>query len=183
MQQSKKVNVCYITFTAVMAALVFVFTFTFKIPLGTGYTHLGDMMIFLAAWLLGGKKAAPAAGLGACLADLALGYAAWMAPTFIIKCLAVAICCLIAEKAMHRSLLGYGVGAVAGGAFQIGAYTLAKVLMYDKTYALTTLPELAIQTAVGIAVAGVLVVILTKSGAGAKLQRMAGGAGKEAKAA
>lgn len=167
MQQSKKVNVRYITFTAVMAALVFVFTFTFKIPLGTGYTHLGDMMIFLAA----------------CLADLALGYAAWMAPTFIIKFLAVAICCLIAEKAMHRSLLGYGVGAVAGGAFQIGAYTLAKVLMYDKTYALTTLPELAIQTAVGIAVAGVLVVILTKSGAGAKLQRMAGGAGKEAKAA
>lgn len=156
MQQSKKVNVRYITFTAVMAALVFVFTFTFKIPLGTGYTHLGDMMIFLAAW---------------------------MAPTFIIKFLAVAICCLIAEKAMHRSLLGYGVGAVAGGAFQIGAYTLAKVLMYDKTYALTTLPELAIQTAVGIAVAGVLVVILTKSGAGAKLQRMAGGAGKEAKAA
>lgn len=67
MQQSKKVNVRYITFTAVMAALVFVFTFTFKIPLGTGYTHLGDMMIFLAAWLLGGKKAAPAAGLGACL--------------------------------------------------------------------------------------------------------------------
>lgn len=63
MQQSKKVNVRYITFTAVMAALVFVFTFTFKIPLGTGYTHLGDMMIFLAAWLLGGKKAAPAAGL------------------------------------------------------------------------------------------------------------------------
>ena len=179
MQQSKKVNVRYITFTAVMAALVFVFTFTFKIPLGTGYTHLGDMMIFLAAWLLGGKKA----GLGACLADLALGYAAWMAPTFIIKCLAVAICCLIAEKAMHRSLLGYGVGAVAGGAFQIGAYTLAKVLMYDKTYALTTLPELAIQTTVGIAVAGVLVVILTKSGAGAKLQRMAGGADKEAKAA
>lgn len=121
--------------------------------------------------------------MGACLADLALGYAAWMAPTFIIKFLTVAICCLIAEKAMHRSLLGYGVGAVAGGAFQIGAYTLAKVLMYDKTYALTTLPELAIQTAVGIAVAGVLVVILTKSGAGAKLQRMAGGAGKEAKAA
>ena len=121
--------------------------------------------------------------MGACLADLALGYAAWMAPTFIIKCLAVAICCLIAEKAMHRSLLGYGVGAVAGGAFQIGAYTLAKVLMYDKTYALTTLPELAIQTTVGIAVAGVLVVILTKSGAGAKLQRMAGGADKEAKAA
>lgn len=120
MQQSKKVNIRYITFTAVMAALVFVFTFTFKIPLGTGYTHLGDMMIFLAAWLLGGKKAAPAAGLGACLADLALGYAAWMAPTFIIKFLAVAICCLIAEKAMHRSLLGYGVGAklqrMAGGA-------------------------------------------------------------------
>ena len=55
--------------------------------------------------------------------------------------------------------------------------------MHDKTYALTTLPALAIQTVVGIAAAGGLGVILTKSGAGAKLQRMAGGAGKEAKAA
>ena len=32
MQQSKKVNVRYITFTAVMAALVFVFTFTSRSP-------------------------------------------------------------------------------------------------------------------------------------------------------
>ncbi len=39
MQQSKKVNVRYITFTAVMAALVFVFTFTFKIPLGNRRLH------------------------------------------------------------------------------------------------------------------------------------------------
>ena len=58
-----------------------------------------------------------------------------------------------------------------------------KVRFVDCSELVTTLPELAIQTAVGIAVAGVLVVILTKSGAGAKLQRMAGGAGKEAKAA
>lgn len=61
MQQSKKVNVRYITFTAVMAALVFVFTFTFKIPLGTGYTHLGDMMIFLAA---GRQKGSPRCRFG-----------------------------------------------------------------------------------------------------------------------
>lgn len=71
MQQSKKVNVRYITFTAVMAALVFVFTFTFKIPLGTGYTHLGDMMIFLAAWLLGGKKGSP------CCPDWAPAWLIW----------------------------------------------------------------------------------------------------------
>ena len=79
MQQSKKVNVRYITFTAVMAALVFVFTFTFKIPLDRLHPlgRYDDLPGRLAA---GRQKAAPAAGLGACLADLALGYAAWMTP-------------------------------------------------------------------------------------------------------
>ena len=46
--KNARINVRAITFTAVMAALVFVFTYTFKIPFVNGYTHIGDSMIFLA---------------------------------------------------------------------------------------------------------------------------------------
>ena len=46
--KNARINVRSITFTAVMAALVFVFTYTFKIPFVNGYTHIGDSMIFLA---------------------------------------------------------------------------------------------------------------------------------------
>ena len=68
--KNARINVRSITFTAVMAALVFVFTYTFKIPFVNGYTHIGDSMIFLAIVFLGYKKAPLAAGIGAGLAGL-----------------------------------------------------------------------------------------------------------------
>lgn len=170
---NNKVNVKAICFTAIMAALIFVFTFTFKIPLGTGYTHLGDSIIFLSVALLGSKKSSLAAGIGASLADLIGGYTAWVLPSFFIKAIMVLICGLFAEKLIKSKLVGYIVGAVLGGVFQIGGYTLAKLLMYDKAYALTTLPELAIQTAVGIAVALIFIAIFNKTKVTDKLRKMA----------
>lgn len=170
---NNKVNVKAICFTAIMAALIFVFTFTFKIPLGTGYTHLGDSIIFLSVALLGSKKSSLAAGIGAGLADLIGGYTAWVLPSFFIKAIMVLICGLFAEKLIKSKLVGYIVGAVLGGVFQIGGYTLAKLLMYDKAYALTTLPELAIQTAVGIAVALIFIAVFNKTRVTDKLRKMA----------
>lgn len=55
-KSKNKITVKSICFTAVMAALIFVFTFTFKIPLGNGYTHLGDAVIFLSIPILGSKN-------------------------------------------------------------------------------------------------------------------------------
>lgn len=157
-----------------MAALIFVFTFTFKIPLGNGYTHLGDAVIFLSAWLLGGKRASFAGGLGAAFADLALGYTVWILPTFIIKFLTVAVCCCIAEKLFGRKPVGYAIGIPVGAVVHIGGYSLAWALLFDKATALASLPTLALQTGVGVAVAAVLIVVFQKSGAGKKLQAMAG---------
>lgn len=172
-QETKKaVNVKSICFTAIMAALIFVFTYTFKIPLGTGYTHLGDSIIFLSIVLLGSKRSSLAAGVGAALGDLIGGYAQWIAPTFFIKLIMVLICGLFAERIIKNHLIGYLVGAVLGGLFQIGAYTVVKVVLYDKAYALTTLPELIIQTIVGIAVAIIFIAIFNKTKVTEKLRRM-----------
>lgn len=168
-----KMSIRAICFTAIMAALIFVFTFTFKIPLGTGYTHLGDSIIFLSVALLGAKKSSLAAGIGAALADLIGGYSEWILPTFLIKFIMVLICGLFAEKLIKNKLAGYIVGAIIGGAFQIGGYTLAKLILFDKAYALTTLPELVIQTIVGIVVAVVFISVFNKTKVTDKLKKMA----------
>lgn len=169
-----KVNVKSICFTGIMAALVFVFTFTFKIPLGNGYTHLGDAFIFLSAYLLGGKRATFASGLGAALADLAGGYTMWIVPTFIAKFLMAAVCCLIAELIFKRSLMGYAVGAVAGAIVHIGAYSLAWLLLFDKAAMISAFIPLTIQTVVGVVVGAVFVVLFRKTGTDKKLRAMAG---------
>lgn len=172
-KEKKKISVRSICFTAVMAALIFVFTFTFKIPLGNGYTHLGDAIIFLSIPLLGSKKSCLAAGIGAALADIIGGYSIWAPPTFCIKLLLVLICGLFAERLMKNKFFGYIIGAVLGGIFQIGAYTLVKVFMFDKAYAFSSLPTLSLQTTVGIIVALVFIAIFTKTNVMKKLKRMA----------
>lgn len=168
----KSVNVKSLCFTALMAALIFVFTYTFKIPLGTGYTHLGDAVIFLSIALLGSKKSSLAAGIGAALGDLVGGYAQWIAPTFFIKLIMVLICGVFAEKVIKKKLPGYIIGTVLGGLFQIVAYTVVKVILYDKAYAFTTLPELIIQTVVGIVAALVFITIFNKTKVTEKLRKM-----------
>lgn len=168
----KSVNVKSLCFTALMAALIFVFTYTFKIPLGTGYTHLGDAVIFLSIALLGSKKSSLAAGIGAALGDLVGGYAQWIAPTFFIKLIMVLICGVFAEKVIKKKLPGYIIGAVLGGLFQIVAYTVVKVILFDKAYALTTLPELIIQTVVGIVAALVFIAIFNNTKVTEKLRKM-----------
>jgi len=68
-----------------LAAIIMIFTFFFKIPLVTGgYIHLGDAAIYLAASVLG-PIAAFSAAFGSALADFVGGYYVFIAPTFIIK--------------------------------------------------------------------------------------------------
>ena len=51
--------------TGLFMAIIFVFTYTFKIPVSLtgGYTHLGDAAIFLAVMLLGRKNGTIAFGM------------------------------------------------------------------------------------------------------------------------
>lgn len=73
--------------TALMIALIFVCTFTIKLPNPAtgGYTHMGDCMAFLAVLYLGKKDGALAAGLGAALSDLLTGAMIWVLPTFFLN--------------------------------------------------------------------------------------------------
>lgn len=76
-----------LTFGSLMIALVFVTTFSVKIPVPftQGYIHAGDSMIFIAGVLLGWRQGALAGGIGSALADILGGYSNWALPTLLIK--------------------------------------------------------------------------------------------------
>ena len=74
-----------ITLTGLMAALIFIGTFFFKIPSPFGYNHFGDGFMLLTVFMLGYKKGAFAGAIGAGLADLIGGYTVWVLPTIVIK--------------------------------------------------------------------------------------------------
>lgn len=156
-------NIKQLTKTAMMAALVFLGTFVFKIPTPNGYTHLGDCLIFVAVLALGWKRGAIAGGLGAALADLAGGYAVWIIPTFFIKSIMAIIMGLITEKVLKKYGYGWIPGAIAGGIFQILAYTIVKFPLYGKAIAITEFIPLTIQTVTGVVLSIVIVAVLDKS--------------------
>ncbi len=82
-----------IVFAAVFAALIAVcarFT-SIPIPGTTGYVHIGDTFIFLAASALPLPYALASAAVGGALADLMYGSLVYIIPTFIIKAL-MALC-------------------------------------------------------------------------------------------
>lgn len=78
-----------ITLTGIFTALILVFTALVKVPSFTGYVHLGDAFIFLAASILPAPYAVFAGAAGAVVADLLAGYATWAPASFVIKTLTV----------------------------------------------------------------------------------------------
>lgn len=73
----------------VFTAVVFVFTAYLHIPVHTGYTHVGDGVIYIAACLLPLPYAMFVGACGALLADCLTGFAVWAPGSVIIKTAAV----------------------------------------------------------------------------------------------
>lgn len=83
----KNKKIMLLTVTALFTALVTVATMVIQIPIGRGYLHFGDSVIYLAACVLPAPCSLFAASVGAALADLFTGYAVYAPATFIIKAL------------------------------------------------------------------------------------------------
>lgn len=76
------INMCL---AAVFTAIVFVFTAYLHIPTHTGYTHVGDAFIYLAACLLPLPYGIFVGAGGALLADCLTGFAIWAPASVVIK--------------------------------------------------------------------------------------------------
>lgn len=156
-------NTTRIAYTALFAALIFVCTYLIKIPNPAtgGYSHIGDCMIFLAVIMLGRQSGCIAAAIGGAMSDLLAGAAAWILPTLIIKFVMAFIMGTIikSEPANRKRQLA---GAAAGGVFQIVAYTLAKIVLIGVGPAVLSIPNVTIQTSVGIILFAVIAGVLMK---------------------
>lgn len=152
-------NTKKITETAIAAALIFVVTLTARfpipVPLASGaYLNLGDVVIYLAAFLLGGPWAAAAAAIGSSLADLAAGAAVYALPTFVIKgCMALV---WVRVAGRTNSARRYILAGFAGGLVMAGGYGLFEWAAFGGAYALVSLPFNVIQWVAGAGVSAVL---------------------------
>ena len=104
---------------AMMAAMTVIATMVITIPTaGGGYVNIGDALVILSGWLLGGPYGALAAGIGSALADVLSGYAVYAPATFVIKAELIMLAGYFVFEAL---ILGMGMAAtasVAGNAVQ-----------------------------------------------------------------
>lgn len=109
----KKDKINQIVYTALMMALVFVMTFSIRIPVPftQGYIHGGDSMIFVAVLILGWRNGAIAAGMGSALSDLLAGYSQYILPTLVIKGMMAVLMGLALEKTNNSKK---GIFALSG---------------------------------------------------------------------
>lgn len=162
----KNVSVRKIVFAALFAALCCVGTMVIKIPtpLG-GYIHVGDAIVLLAAFLLGGGWGALAAGIGSALADIVSGYVMYAPGTMLIKA-AVALVAGLLLKAqfikqpMVRAIIAGVIGEII---MVLGYLFYEAVIMGFGAAAVANIPMNLIQGAFGAAAGAVLYVAINKT--------------------
>lgn len=161
---ANSVKIYDIVITGLMAALVFVGTYFFKIPTSFGYTHLGDCMIILTVCMFGTRKGVLAGAIGAGLSDLLGGYTIWVLPTMFFKGIWALIMGIVAYKLLSKVKFNWLIGAVAGAVVHIALYTLIKIPLYGMEYAMLRVPIITGQTICGIVFGSALYMFIKSSG-------------------
>lgn len=163
MSKQKAGNVLVLALGGMMAALVFIATCFFKVPVSVtqGYIHLGDGFILLGAALLG-WTAVPAAAIGSMLADLMAGYTLYCLPTFLIKAAvaAVAVWGVRGKKPYWMTLIMLALAELV----MVAGYFLAEwlVLGFGLAAALGAVAPNLVQALSGVIIAGALIPLLRR---------------------
>ena len=101
-----KKQIRFMTLSGALCALVFVLTAYLHVPVHTGYAHMGDGLIYVAACILPLPYGIFVGGVGALLADALTGYAIWAPGSLIIKSLTVLVFSRKCERMLSvRNLL------------------------------------------------------------------------------
>ncbi|MCH5273299.1 MAG: TIGR04002 family protein [Lachnospiraceae bacterium] len=126
MKHEKHEKIRYMCLTGVFTAVVFVFTAYLHIPSHTGYTHVGDGFIYLAACMLPLPYAAVVGAVGALLADCLTGFAMWAPGSVVIKTVTVLFFTAKGKKMVSgRNLLAL----IPAAAVCIGGYYLYEAVL------------------------------------------------------
>lgn len=122
----KKDKIRLMCFSGVFTAMVFLFTAYLHIPSHTGYTHIGDGFIYIAACLLPLPYAAFVGAGGALLADCLTGFAIWAPGSVIIKIIAVLFFSRKCEKIV---CLRNMIALIPAGIVCVGGYYFYEALI------------------------------------------------------
>lgn len=147
--------------TSMLAAVIFCLTFFIKIPFPGGYVHLGDAAISLAALWLPAPWAMAAAAVGAGLADIAGGYAAYAPVTVVTKALMALVASPILRK--KQSLASFCIAGIAAGIVNVAGYFVGDcILSGEPLVALSYTPANALQSLASLIIFVVTAKLLDK---------------------
>jgi uncharacterized membrane protein len=142
---------------AVLSAVYAVLIIAVRVPSPTGgYTHIGDVVVFVAALLFGYKVGGLVGVVGSVAADFYVGYERWF-----VSILAHGLEGLIPGLTKGRSLLVQAVACVVGGFLMATTYFLVNIFIKGYAPALISymrdmFGQAGISIIVGLAVARVI---------------------------
>ncbi len=154
-----------IVISAMLAAVVCVATMIIKIPSPLkGYINLGDCFVLIAGWVLSPLYGFLAAGIGSALADFLSGYGVYIPATFVIKGLMAYVAYLV-FKGLDGKIntdLSRILSAVVAEIVMIAGYLAFESALYGFAPSVVNVPFNAVQGAVGLILAFVLIKVLSK---------------------
>ncbi|MDE6780966.1 MAG: ECF transporter S component [Ruminococcus sp.] len=159
MNSDKRIRL--LTLTGMLTALTTVATIVIQIPsvATKGYINLGDTIVNISAWILGGLYGGFAGGVGSALADIIIGYAVYAPATLVIKFF-MAFCCFNVYNACSKkfsSLTARIISVAASELIMITGYSIFAGFMYGSVQsALLSIPDNAAQGIMGAVFAVVL---------------------------
>lgn len=130
------------------------------VPMVNGYANLGDAIILISAFLFPSAPGIFAAGLGAAFADVLSGYIIYAPATLVVKCGVFAI---VMFSLKFRSVVRYASAVVAEIWMVAGYLFYEAVLMGLHSGAFANIVGNLVQGLVSVAVAFVLVPLLSRS--------------------
>jgi uncharacterized membrane protein len=129
---TNKTQVLVINALFVALTLVATMFINLKLPIAGngGLIHLGNVPLFIAAFVFGRKTGAIAGAFGMGLFDLISGWTIWAPFTFIIVGAMGYVAGLIAEKVPGKRAVVYSIAVIAALLIKIVGYYFAEVVLY-----------------------------------------------------
>lgn len=131
-----------------------------KIPIGKGYIHIGDSIIYIASILMGPAAGMFVGAIGHSLADIISGFPEFCIPTLIIKALlGYAVGMLLYKK---QTAYRFIISAIVSFIIVTGGYFIAETLLFGYGVALVSLMSSPIQCLASMTVTALLMPVLLK---------------------
>jgi uncharacterized membrane protein len=126
--QALVINALFVALTLVATMFI-----NLKLPIAGngGLIHLGNVPLFIAAFVFGRRTGAIAGAFGMGLFDLISGWTIWAPFTFIIVGAMGYVAGLIGEKVPGKKAVVYSIAVIAALLIKIVGYYFAEVVLYS----------------------------------------------------